>query len=399
MTRFRVPSRPPPPTAAVPWEPWDLSRIHRRVGDSNNCEELLRVTTTRPKRTVDDLAAVPSQLISTCPVSIMSERPRSLEARHADCDWYPELTTAFILHLDDAFIGDNVVFDHDRYYRLDRWWLGGSWELYSDVTEIRHIEAGVSIGAWRGEAFQHFMLSGLPKLAMVIDLLDAPEFAHMQIVSHADGSSAARWFWEKLELEDRIVQKPKDARAGFVVHADLVLFAQFEPSPHDYGIFARNTLRPLQERLGLLEPVTQDLVLYLERPRPDVIRSVANNDELVASVERLLAGSGYELVRFESSGDHAADMELFGRAKLVFGPHGGSFANLVFTQPGTHVIEFLPIYDLLLNGEHPRPHYWGLAQAAGLDYWTIAPTNFAFDRPGMHVDPKQLTTIIERVLS
>ena len=190
------------------------------------------------------------------------------------------------------------------------------------------------------------MLSALPKLAMVIDLLDTPELADMQIVSHADGSSAARWFWEELELDDRIVQKPKHARAAVRRTCRPRAVRAVRTSPHDYGIFARNTLRPLQKRLGLLEPVTQDLVLYLERPRPDVIRSVANNDELVASVERLLAGSGYELVRFESTSDHAADMELFRRAKVAFGPHGGPFANLVFTQPGTHVTEFLALIHI-----------------------------------------------------
>lgn len=399
MSPIAVPVAPVRTEPKQPWVPWELGSALEGRPPSMPPETRLAAVTDTSKRTVDDLGAVPDDLLTTCPVETRTIAPRTLGPGLERRTWYPQLKTAFLLHLHDGFIGDNVVFDHERYYRLGRWWLGDSWEIYRSVKEVRHIEAGVSVGGWGGEAFQHFMLGALPKLAMVIDLLERPEFDQVQIVSHDDGSPAAQWFWRKLELVDRVVQKPKDARAEFVIHADLVLFAQYDPNPFDYGLWARNTLGPLQRRLGLLEPAVQDLVVYLERPGPGLIRSVANDAEVIAGLERLLAGTGYRLHRFTSGGDQQEDMEILARAKVVVGPHGGSFANLVFVQPGTHVIEFLPIYRLLAQGADPRPHYWGLAQAAGLDYWTVDPKDFDFNRPGMRVDPGEVAAIVAKVLS
>ena len=393
-------SSPPPPfDPALPWSPWDLAHVLERDARASGPEVLLEIVTAREKRNVDRLSDVPPELVTTRDVTTAMQRPKSWNPKLSRCDWYPQLAKAFVLHLRDAFIGDNVVFDRERYYRLGRWWLGHSWELYEETTEVRHVDVGVSIGGWGGEAFQHFVLGALPKLAVLIDLLETPAFAQARIVSHEDEAHAARWFWKKLGIADRIAQKPKNARAGFVVHADVALFPQFDPNLDARGLFPRGTLLPIQRRLGTLEPETQDLVLYFDRPHEDQARSVANREELLSRVEHTLAGSGYRLQRFVSSGDPQADLELVKRAKVVFGPHGGAFGNLVFAQPGTHVIEFLPIYDLYRAGRDPRPDYWGLAQAASLDYWTVAPQNFDFDVPGMYVDPEEVTAILRTVLT
>ena len=78
-------------------------------------------------------------------------------------------------------------------------------------------------------------------------------------------------------------------------------------------------------------------------------------------------------------------------------------ANMVFAQPGTHVIEFLPIYRNYREAEKKhdsRAMFWGLAQAAGLDYWTVEPDRFAYEeRQGMVVDVEEVAAIIEQLLS
>jgi hypothetical protein len=381
--------------------PWTASELVPRpsahAGDKPDLPQLLRAATGSPKQTVGDLSVLPASLVATSEVGTRMYKPRLLDPHDAPDTWYPQLETAFILRIEDGFIGDHVIFDRDRYYSLGRWWLGDSWESYRHVSEVRHIEAGVSVSAWGGEAFQHFMLDALPKLAMVLDLLDAPGFENLQIVSHMHDAPAARWFWDKLDLTDRVVQKPMNSSSGFVVHADLALYPDFEPYLGTYGVWARNTLLPLQGRLGLLDPTDQDLVIYLDRP--GVIRSVANVEEILTRLRDLLAGTGYELHRFNSSGDQQADMDLMRRARVLIGPHGGSFANIVFAQPGTHVVEFLPIYSLFSAGEDPRPYYWGLAQAAGCDYWTVEPTNFDFHNPGMHVDVDAVERTVAKILS
>ncbi len=391
-------SPPAPSSRKLPWSAWDLSHIRTFPKNSPDLGVLLKILTRMEKQNIDSLAAVPPELVTQCDVETELQRPKSLVPKFATCNWYPQLTKAFILHLPNGFIGDNVVMDHVRYFRLGRWWLGHSWKLYEGATEVRQIDIGVSIAGWGGEAFQLFILGALPKLAMLIDLLETPSYADVKIVSHNDDAPTAQWFWKKLGLSDRIVQKPKNAKEGFAIHANVALFPQFEPNLNSYGIYARNTLLPIQRRLGVLERTRQDLVLYLERPQVGKFRSVGNNEKLLARVREELVDTPYELRIFSSSGDHQADMELVKRAKVIFGPHGGAFANLIFAQPGSHVIEFLPIYRLYAEGEEPRPVFWGLAQAAGLDYWTVEPKNFGFKTPGMIVDPEEVVSILRLVL-
>ena len=131
--------------------------------------------------------------------------------------------------------------------------------------------------------------------------------------------------------------------------------------------------------------------------QPQVIRSVANRGPLLEAIQNRLQGTGYALEIFRSQGP-TKDRALFERAKVIVGPHGGGFANMIFARPGTHIIEFLPIYRLYREGRGPRPVFWGMAQACGLDYWTSEPDEFGFDQRGMQVDIDDVVEILGRVI-
>jgi len=379
-------------SGVVPWDPWDAGRAlaSTRVAPAGN-EERLRIVTAVEKQTVRALAEIPPDRVTVRRVTSVLQPPRFIRPSELE-GWRSQLTTAFLLHLPDAFIGDTVVFDRERYYTMGRWWLGREWRDYLETREVRHVDAAVSIGAWCGDAFQHFVLDALPALAAVIDLLETPELAHVRIVSHNDTSRAAQWFWSRLGLSGRIVSKPFNLQSGFVIHADLVLFPQFEPNLDQLGFYPRGTLRPIQRRLGALEPANQDLVVYLQRHES---RSVANEEALLSRVRRVLEGTGLTLHVFHGAGDPGATVDLMKRAAIVFGPHGGAFANLVFASPGTQVIEFVPSRRFLHGEKNLRlSMYYGLAQAAGMDYWLIEPERFYHDRPGMVVDVDEVAEII-----
>lgn len=388
----------PDAKSALPWEPMDLSRLLDVPKGSLEPEERLSVVTNREKQNIRRVKDVPRDSVSTSGITSTMERPRSLDLSYLRRPWFDQLTTAFLLQLRDGFIGDNVIFDAERYYSFGKWWLGwqdDSWNLYAETREVRHVDAGISIAAWGGESFQHFIVDALPKLASVIDWLEDPRFAHVRIVSHNEGAEAAQWFWHELGLAERVVQKPLNAEAGFVIHADLALFAQFAPNLGHFGLHPRHCLRPVQQRLGVLDGADQDSVLYLRRTGH---RSVANEGRLLSELDDLLAGTRYHLQIFESSSDLGRAMAVFKRAKLVLGPHGEAFANLVFAQPGTRVIEFNPIYRLYAQWEDPHALYWGLSQAAGLEYWSVAPRNFGALRERMVVDHDEVLQIVRNCL-
>jgi hypothetical protein len=390
--RLRPPAAPAP--GSVPWPPWDAGRASasRRKSDTGR-RDWLEIVRAPDKRTVSNLAEVPPDRVTVRTVTSRMVPPGSVAA---PMSWPPQLTEAFLLHLPDAFIGDNVVFDRTHFYSLSRWWLGYHSYYAAKIHEVRHLDAAVSVAAWCGEAFQHFVIDALPALASVIDLLETPELSDVKILSHTGTGSAADWFWQRLGLADRVVAKPKNVDAGFVVHADLVLAAHFEPSLAQLGVYPRHTLRPIQQRLGTLEPGHRDLAVYLQRRG---LREVTNEEEMLARARRELAESDLQLEIFPGTDDPGGAIPLMRRARIVFGPHGGSFANILFAQPGTDVIEFVPIRRLLqAKAEDPLTMYYGLAQAAGLNYWFLEPDHFDLEKPGMIVDVDELGQTLRRAL-
>lgn len=75
-------------------------------------------------------------------------------------------------------------------------------------------------------------------------------------------------------------------------------------------------------------------------------------------VQELLHDRGFETVCLE--GMNIRDqVALFQSAEFVVGTHGAGLANLVFCEPGTKVIEFMPKVQA-------RPFFWLIAQKLGL---------------------------------
>jgi hypothetical protein len=121
---------------------------------------------------------------------------------------------------------------------------------------------------------------------------------------------------------------------------------------------------------------------------------VANAGALLAAVRAELRPP-YQLKVFQHSKRLADDVAAFKEAKVVFGPHGGSWGNIGFVPPGGHVIEFLPMRKLwrLNTNANIRPCYLYLARACRLTYWMVEPDNFDFDLP------KQMVVQTKEVLS
>ena len=83
-------------------------------------------------------------------------------------------------------------------------------------------------------------------------------------------------------------------------------------------------------------PNHRPVVVYLHRPGGH--RSITNGDELIAALRAALSAS-YELVIFDGSLSLTQAIELFSRAALIVGPHGGAFLNALFLPPLSSVVE------------------------------------------------------------
>ncbi len=121
-------------------------------------DDALRVVTCKPKLTLGSADEVGNSNITWAKVNSVNQRPRSLNADHLGYAWFHQFHQGYILHIPNGFIGDNVIFDHDYYYSFNKWWLGNTWEHYRNIERIQYVPGWViSIAAWGGEAFQHFI--------------------------------------------------------------------------------------------------------------------------------------------------------------------------------------------------------------------------------------------------
>ena len=139
----------------------------------------------------------------------------------------------------------------------------------------------------------------------------------------------------------------------------------------------------------------QNSVVFLWR-NPNGLRGVVNTKELLDAVKKALKPE-YKLevlgerdyVSYQSKRslhawvEHAQAMQ---RAKVVFGPHGGAFGNVIFCKPETSVIEFaLPPWSQY------RDMFHSLAMMSGVqDYRIVVPTNIKGVQPTKVYDTMKL---------
>jgi capsular polysaccharide biosynthesis protein len=95
--------------------------------------------------------------------------------------------------------------------------------------------------------------------------------------------------------------------------------------------------------------------IYISRTLPSA-RVIANEAELLPSLQEM----GFQICRLEQM-PFEEQVRLFRNAEVVVGPHGAGFTNLIFSKPGTRVVE------ILAKG-HERRCYWTLSAELGHDY-------------------------------
>jgi len=69
-------------------------------------------------------------------------------------------------------------------------------------------------------------------------------------------------------------------------------------------------------------------------------RGFSNEADVVRELRRVAENAGLELVVFRGAAESMQEtINLFAEAKVVVGAHGGGLANIVFSKPGTVVVE------------------------------------------------------------
>eukprot|EP00466_Bigelowiella_natans_P015382 jgi/Bigna1/77363/fgenesh1_pg.47_\ len=400
------------------WEPFDLSPwISERPQPTDLIteDEFLK---SKPRK-IDKLEDVPQQhlLASTPLIRSKIDPPRSKENFTMDL-WFPHFSKAYVLRIEQGFIGDNGIFgpalrSKDKYfYSMSRWWNGYPRVYEKTAPGIQHKDIGyaVAVGGWGATAFQHFVIDVLPKLALVYDKMMSEEWVqkNVSLITNLGRSPAPRWFLEELGLWKRTLPMMGwPVKAKFIYRSKAVMYPDFHPAPilaggSRIGQYPRGAMLPVQKALGVFHDSRRDRIVMLcislaKHVQQQLSRAISyrvdqHNKQTGATIE-------VERFRFTSREDAR---DLFRRALMIIGPHGGAFSNMVFAKPGTVVVEFIPMYKF-----STKPHagkrtstycYYGLSQACGHRYWFVDPENFDFNRGGMVVRVEDVLHIVDDTL-
>jgi len=171
-----------------------------------------------------------------------------------------------------------------------------------------------------------------------------------------------------------------------VVHAKLAMYVHAD---YGYlGLYPRGSLLPIQRKLGVLNHVEKKYILYVKRATSR--RGLENEKELVVIAKAIWEKTKYEFKEFHVKSPES-DLEIFRGSRVVFGCHGGALANIVFTQPGTHILELNEMHRE--KSKLDRMMYWGLANAAGANYWNIEPHVYDHDKP-LSIDKDEFKSVM-----
>jgi capsular polysaccharide biosynthesis protein len=110
----------------------------------------------------------------------------------------------------------------------------------------------------------------------------------------------------------------------------------------------------ISESIPVLESETPQRI-YVSRRKPSA-RVISNEQEFVAELERM----GFRICLLEEM-PFEDQVRLFRNAELVVAPHGAGLTNLIFSKPGTRVVE-------IHARRHERRCYWTLCEELGHGY-------------------------------
>jgi capsular polysaccharide biosynthesis protein len=171
-----------------------------------------------------------------------------------------------------------------------------------------------------------------------------------------------------------------------VIQASTLIVPSVPFTPYNQGPLPAWLKKDLQAVfLGKAQVSTHEKI-YISRNRARS-RRIRNEEELITQL-RL---RGFAIMHLEEISPYV-QAEIFNRARLIVGPHGSAFANLVFTKPGFQLVE------IDHGSEPPRSYYRAFTQLMGGVYTPFYVDQVSEERmeEDMKIDIPALLHVIDK---
>lgn len=221
----------------------------------------------------------------------------------------------------------------------------------------------------------HWTLRHLSKLAIIRERgleqhLVLPHDAQFDNVHLASARHLGIDLWALPRMETSVL------RAARLTVVDL-------PGPHP------DVVERIRAGFAHLMAPSLDRRLYVRRS-PQGRRRLTNEE----AVWVVLSRWGFEPIAFEDL-TFEAKVRACSEASVIIGLHGAGLANVVFSHPGTHLIE-------IIDPRYANPDFYELAAVSGLHYWLLIgepidgePEEWNYG--DVRLDPDALNRVLENV--
>lgn len=229
------------------------------------------------------------------------------------------------------------------------------------------------------EIYYHWMMDIIPRLGLVRELQPLENVDH--IVCDYSGLPFQKETLQMLGIEGQVLRSNDNwhfhARFNYLIVPSL---AGGHDQPNLYQI---NFLKEMFS--GITIGASAHRKIYISRKKSGK-RLLEDEDKVI----KMLLGVGFEILYCEEL-SVAAQARLFAEAKCVIGPHGSAFANLVFCQPGTHVID-------IFNRSQINPCFWVISELCNLNYHflpgTSVPADDNYKHDHIRINPDHLEKLV-----
>jgi capsular polysaccharide biosynthesis protein len=243
----------------------------------------------------------------------------------------------------------------------------------------RHYPRMASVIQRYGHMYYHWLEETLPRVVMLQDAgVLTPD---TKLLTWGQPYEAA-WLQALGVHSDQIVTYDPET----VYCTDMLLV----PTPVPRITPPKESLVAIRSALGVevLPESQRDIIVYVSR-KNEPTRRVANEEQLLKSIRASFLGT--PVVVYERALSPAESIALFQRAKVVIGPHGAGLSHILFSAPGTAVIEFLFMAD-------PPMMFWHTAAALEQQYWLLPVPQSYYMQNEMHIPEGEVLDMLSSIL-
>lgn len=280
----------------------------------------------------------------------------------------PSGARQFILTLKNGFVvgeggivtGDGKIFADTETYKQDQ---QGLLKKSSDNSkeDLRIFDGTLAVISCPGQqCYYHWLLQTIPRLK----LLSAANQSYDKIYVYADNF---KYHWQKDALYtvmDHLAisrDKPLFAERDTIVQAKklLVPSVPWVPSKPEFWESELEWYKKFFKDTFVNTTEQTPPYIFISRSKAQY-RRISNETALM----KLLNAKGFVSYCLEDLSIRE-QATLFNNAKVIVGPHGAGWTNLIFCKPGTKIIEI----DHGLKGDEQRSPFKGMAKRMGCFYY------------------------------